>query len=30
VRLTRFALFQLGAEAQPPGATVGLTLTFVP
>ena len=30
LRLTRFAMFQLGVESQPPGANVGLTLTFAP
>jgi hypothetical protein len=30
IRLTRFALFQLGGEAQPRGADIGVVLTFAP
>ncbi|HXG95799.1 MAG TPA: hypothetical protein VNJ06_01660 [Gemmatimonadales bacterium] len=30
IRLTRFALFQLGAEARPAGANVGLSVAFHP
>lgn len=30
IRLTRFTAFQVGGETQPPGVTLGLTLTFAP
>jgi hypothetical protein len=30
LRITRFVVFQLGAASQPPGANVGIALTFVP
>ena len=30
IRITRFALFQIGAEARPAGANVGLAITFRP
>jgi hypothetical protein len=30
VRITRFVVFQLGAESQPPGANVGVAITFHP
>jgi hypothetical protein len=30
VRITRFVVFQLGAESQPPGANVGFAITFHP
>lgn len=30
IRITRFALFQIGGEARPAGANVGLVITFHP